>query len=215
MLNKSENATLQYFILSEKVLDEKYLLKIIMFSRHPARDSWKLHQFVSFDVWVMFLIVFNALFTEFCNGECAKRLLCLSAFIILVLHYYKRKLFYHLKQAQKSISNLSKKKIKKRKMFPFDKNNYGILYKYYVPWLGDSRKYHPEECDYHISRDDIFGYHPIRECNIYFIVPNIRSFIFYALGLPWWGEFQRENDAQLLIYMQEWKSIFHKNGSFK
>ena len=28
ILNKSENATLQYFILCEKVLDEKYLLKI-------------------------------------------------------------------------------------------------------------------------------------------------------------------------------------------
>ena len=27
-LNKSENATLQYFIFCEKVLDEKYLLKI-------------------------------------------------------------------------------------------------------------------------------------------------------------------------------------------
>ena len=34
---------------------------------------------------------------------------------------------------------------------------------------------------YHISRDDIFDYHPIRECNIYFIIPNIRSFIFYRL----------------------------------
>ena len=28
ILNKSENATPQYFILCEKVLDEKYLLKI-------------------------------------------------------------------------------------------------------------------------------------------------------------------------------------------
>ena len=28
ILNKSENATLQYFIFCEKVLDEKYLLKI-------------------------------------------------------------------------------------------------------------------------------------------------------------------------------------------
>ena len=37
------------------------------------------------------------------------------------------------------------------------------------------------EVDNHISRD------PIRECNIYFIIPNIRSFIFYRLklGLPW------------------------------
>ena len=28
ILNKSENATLQYFIVCEKVLDEKYLLKL-------------------------------------------------------------------------------------------------------------------------------------------------------------------------------------------
>ena len=47
ILNKSENATLQYSIFCEKVLDEKYL---ILFSRHPANDSSKLHQFVSFDV---------------------------------------------------------------------------------------------------------------------------------------------------------------------
>ena len=37
------------------------------------------------------------------------------------------------------------------------------------------------EVDNHISRDDIFDFHPIRECNIYFIIPNIRSFIFYNL----------------------------------
>ena len=37
------------------------------------------------------------------------------------------------------------------------------------------------EVDNHMSRDDIFDYHPIRECNIYFIIPNIRSFIFYCL----------------------------------
>ena len=29
ILNKSENATLQYFIFSEKVLDEKYLLNVL------------------------------------------------------------------------------------------------------------------------------------------------------------------------------------------
>ena len=28
------------------------------------------------------------------------------------------------------------------------------------------------EVDNHISRDDIFNYHPRRECNIYFIIPN-------------------------------------------
>ena len=37
------------------------------------------------------------------------------------------------------------------------------------------------EVDNLISRDDIFDYHPIRVCNIYSIIPNIRSFIFYRL----------------------------------
>ena len=30
------------------------------------------------------------------------------------------------------------------------------------------------EVDNHISSDDIFDFHPIRECNIYFIKPNNR-----------------------------------------
>ena len=34
------------------------------------------------------------------------------------------------------------------------------------------------EVDNHILRDDILDSHPIRECNIYFIILNIRSFIF-------------------------------------
>ena len=46
-LNKSENATLQYFIICEKVLDKKYLLKLNVFQ---TNDSSKLDQFVSFDV---------------------------------------------------------------------------------------------------------------------------------------------------------------------
>ena len=37
------------------------------------------------------------------------------------------------------------------------------------------------EVDNHISRDNIFDFHPIRECNIYFIIQNIRFFIFYRL----------------------------------
>ena len=62
------------------------------------------------------------------------------------------------------------------------------------------------EVDNHISRDDIFDFHPIVECNIYLIIPNIRSFIFYRLrstvvggGGGGGGEFQRENNAQPLI----------------
>ena len=31
------------------------------------------------------------------------------------------------------------------------------------------------EVDNHISRDDILDYHPLSECNIYFIIPNKTS----------------------------------------
>ena len=37
--------------------------------------------------------------------------------------------------------------------------------------MGDSQKYHLWKCDNHISWDDIFDYHPIRERNIYIIFP--------------------------------------------
>ena len=60
------------------------------------------------------------------------------------------------------------------------------------------------EVDNHISGDDVFDYHPIRECNIYFIIPNIRSFIIYRLRPTMVREsVQSENNAQLLIYMHE------------
>ena len=67
------------------------------------------------------------------------------------------------------------------------------------------------EVDNHISRDEIFDYHPLRECNIYFIIPNrtldpLFPTVCFHLGLPCWGEFQRE-------CMNERRYIFHKNGS--
>ena len=37
ILNKSANATRQYFIFSEKVLDEKYLLKLNVFKTSSKR----------------------------------------------------------------------------------------------------------------------------------------------------------------------------------
>ena len=48
ILTKGENATLQYFIFCEKVLDETYLLKLD--NVFQTNDSSKRHQFVSFDV---------------------------------------------------------------------------------------------------------------------------------------------------------------------
>ena len=70
-------ATLQYFIFCEKLLDENYLLKINNVFQTSSKRFVKLHQFVSFDVWVMFLIVFKALFTEFSNCACAKKIIML------------------------------------------------------------------------------------------------------------------------------------------
>ena len=61
--------------------------------------------------------------------------------------------------------------------------------------------------DNHIPRDDIFDYHPIRECNIYFIIQNIRSFIFYHLRPTMVRGVPKGNNAQHLIYIhlsQKW-----------
>ena len=43
--------------------------------------------------------------------------------------------------------------------------------------------------DNHISRDDVFDYHPLRECNIYYIISNrtldpLFSTVFFFLELP-------------------------------
>ena len=51
ILNKIENASLQYSIFCEKVLDKKYFVQFCLnVFQNPANDSSKLHQFVSFDV---------------------------------------------------------------------------------------------------------------------------------------------------------------------
>ena len=48
------------------------------------------------------------------------------------------------------------------------------------------------EVDNHVSRDDIFDYHTLRECNIYFIIPNTTLDPLFStvcfllrLDLPW------------------------------
>ena len=66
------------------------------------------------------------------------------------------------------------------------------------------------EVDNHISRDDIFHYHPLRECNIYFIIPNrtldpLFSTVRCLFRLTMVREFQRK-------CMNE-DIFFTKNGS--
>ena len=50
--------------------------------------------------------------------------------------------------------------------------------------MGDSRKY-PEECDYHISRDDIFDYHPIRDVIFILFYRKVDRLFSTVLCLPW------------------------------
>ena len=46
-----------------------------MFSRHPVSDSSKLHEFVGLMSELIPFFVFKALFTEFCNCACAKKVI--------------------------------------------------------------------------------------------------------------------------------------------
>ena len=66
------------------------------------------------------------------------------------------------------------------------------------------------EVDNHISRDDIFDYHPSRKCNIYFIIPNrtlgtlLFSEVLLLLNIPIMvRENGREYNEKPLIYMLE------------
>ena len=99
ILNKRENAKLQYFIYFVR----KYLLKLDI-QQAIRRNSTDLSLLMSELCSCLCLKLYSLIFT---NAHAQERLLCFSEFAILVLHYYARKLSYHLKQAQKSISNLS------------------------------------------------------------------------------------------------------------
>ena len=63
--------------------------------------------------------------------------------------------------------------------------------------------------DKHISRDDIFDYHPSRKCKIYFIIPNrtldpFFSEVLHVLNRPVmvYGD-PKGNNEQPLIFMLE------------
>ena len=104
ILNKSAK-TLHYNILYfvRKYWTKSIHLRLITFSSH-RRNSTNLSLLMFELCSLLCLIIYSRNF-EIAHAQ--KRLLCLSEFVILVLHYNTRKLFYHLKQAQKSISNLS------------------------------------------------------------------------------------------------------------
>ena len=68
----------------------------------------------------MFLSVFKALFTEFCNCACAKKIVMLIRIRHTCVALLHKKTVYHFKQAQKLNFDFIKF-VKKRKMSPSDK----------------------------------------------------------------------------------------------
>ena len=84
--------------------------------------------------------------------------------------------------------------------------------------------------DNHIPRDDIFDYHPRRECNIYILSTSSECYIYFIiLNIIYDPLFStiflllnmrivmrkdpKGNNAQPLIYIHEKNYIFHKTGS--
>ena len=63
----------------EKVLDKTYFLKLnnVSYPRHPANDSLKVHQFVSFDVRVMSFLCFKLYSLNFAIAHAQKEIVML------------------------------------------------------------------------------------------------------------------------------------------
>ena len=76
-----------------------------MFPRHPASDSLKRRQFVPLMSGLCSFKGLKLYLLNFTSGMRKLKLLCLSKYVIIVLHKNTRKLINHLKQAQKSVSN--------------------------------------------------------------------------------------------------------------
>ena len=136
ILNKSENATLQYFIFFEKVLDEKYLLKINNVFQTSSKRFVKLHQFVYFDVWLC-LKIYSL---NFAIAQAQKKIVMLIRFRHTCVALLHKKTVLSL-ETSSEINFEFIKFVKKGKCLPLTKTNR----EYYIN-IGDSRKYHPEEC---------------------------------------------------------------------
>ena len=94
-----------------------------MFSRHAASDSSKLHQFVS----LIPFYVFRALFTEFCNCACAKKIVMLIKIRHTCVGLIQKKIVLSL-ETSSEINFGFIKFVKKCKMPPFDNVKYLVFF---------------------------------------------------------------------------------------
>ena len=85
ILNKSVNATLQYFIFCEKVLDKKYLLMLNNVSQTSSKRFVEIPPICPFLVSALFsFLCFKLYSLNFVIAHAQK--CCLSELVILVLH---------------------------------------------------------------------------------------------------------------------------------
>ena len=140
----------------------------------------------------MFLIVFKALITEFCNCVCTKKIVMLIRIRHTCVALLHKKTVLSLETSSK-INFEFIKFVKKGKCLPLTKTNREYYINITFPdWVifkniiqRNAIITFPEECDYHISRDDIFDYHPIRECNMYLLYRILDPLFSIVLGLLW------------------------------
>ena len=126
----------------------------------------------------MFLIVFNALFTEFCNCACAKKIVMLIRIRHNCAALLHKKTVLSL-ETSSEINFEFIKSVKKGKCLPLTKTNREYYINVTFPdWVivenittRNAIITFPEMIFSTITQSE----------NIYFIVPNIRSFIFYRL----------------------------------
>ena len=109
-MNKSENATLQYFIFCEKVLDKKCLLKLLKYftdiqqkiRRNSTNVSLLMSELCSFLCFKLYSLKF-----AIAHGQRKIVMLIRIGHTFVAFLKNTRHLTYHLKQAQESILNLS------------------------------------------------------------------------------------------------------------
>ena len=157
----------------------------------------------------MFLIVFKALFTEFCNCASAKKIVMLIRIRHTCVAFLYKKTVLSL-ETSSEINFEFIKFVKKGKCLPLTKTNREYYINVTFPdWV---------IVENIILRNVIITF-PEMIFSTITQSENVLCIILYrildplfsiVIGLPWWGEFQRENDAQPLIYMHEWKKSFTK-----
>ena len=208
ILNKSENVPLQYFIFCEKVLDEKYLLKINNVFQPSTNLSLLMFELCSLLCLKLYSLNFAIAHAQKKDCYAYQN----SSYFRYIITQETCFITWNKLRNQFRIYQICKKK---GKCLHLTKTNREYYINITFPDWVIVENIIPRNV---IITFPEMTYSTITQSEnvIFILLYRILDPLFSTdLGLPWWGEFQREKDVQPLIYMHEWKNIFHKNGSFK